>query len=989
MEGIQFDSGIKYRPFVSLGALHIIFNLSIFLGGISVIEISTPWVNLDCHSFSVPITAERRTSLLASQMLSLECMDGGADSQKHHRLWVQRSPFGSNTENGNRRRLYELHRPLSSTSQSVLRTTLIVYADGEADIVIVGRRPAVTRTEMEALASNATGFNVISTAPTLGSIEDLCRLQPATALPPWGRQRREIRPTTRSTTLISEMVVPNPGEGAESTWAAALAAVLRIYDSRAGRTFGWISSSSNISNLMTFTEFDIDSLENCQVVSACSEILSSKQDFADAFRAQPSVGLLWSRANEKAAFSHNGRSSQYIAAQAPIFPLTITVDIMFEGLARLGLLYSSKHFEREAVSQFMQHFLIAQKHFEAGPNLKFRDVIILPSSEVEQNTINDSFAPAYASVPALIIAAAKRRSTQIAIRDEHGTTTWSELYEIAMIVARALGARGISHGDLVGVCMSRSRQQVIAQLSIWLLGAAYVPIDPDGPCERNRHIIEDSGVRVIIVDSDNYLLSSSAVMLASWANLCTPDNEDIDTSLPRSWAPDDPAYVIYTSGSTGRPKGVSVSHGNISALVNSTVKPYALCEHDVWTMFHSNAFDFSIWETWCCLASGGELVIVPYWTSRDPCSFWLLLKTCQVTVLSQTPSAFQQLVDYDCKQNELLNVRLVVLGGESLDSKKVLPWLDRYETTCRIVNMYGLTETTVHSTALDIGRFEALTGSRSIGFPLAGWEVVVLDRDSRLAPMGAVGEFHIGGAGLARYLHPDNIGEGKFILGSHTGSLLYRTGDAGSRGINGAFDHLGRLDRQVKVRGFRIELGEIEAALYSDQAVADAAVIAIPDRSDKMSVQLRAFVQLHYGSAADVRRTLFKKLPEYMIPPISVLDRIPLNQNGKVDSIALAAIELSTTDTHLTSGSAPDDAGILTAVSRVESDVRSEWARIFNQQVGLDDDFFDLGGNSLLAANISSALRARGWVSITVKDVFMNPTIRMLSRQISDSATKG
>ncbi|WP_143343260.1 AMP-binding protein, partial [Crossiella equi] len=263
------------------------------------------------------------------------------------------------------------------------------------------------------------------------------------------------------------------------------------------------------------------------------------------------------------------------------------------------------------------------------------------------------------------------------------------------------------------------------------------------------------------------------------------------------------AYVIYTSGSTGRPKGVVVPHRNVLALVAATRPEYALSTADVWTWFHSSAFDFSVWEIWGCLLTGGRLVVVPYFVSREPDRFAELLAAEGVTVLSQTPSAFTQLLTVD---HHALSPRLVVFGGEPLDARVLLPWFDQHPGS-RVVNMFGITETTVHVTHQTLDRSLALAATRSVGPALPGWHLLVLDPEGRVQPPGVPGEICVGGAGVATgYLGQETLTAQRFRWNEHTGSRLYHSGDLGRLRPDGRLEHLGRIDSQVKLRGFRIEL---------------------------------------------------------------------------------------------------------------------------------------------------------------------------------------
>ncbi len=353
------------------------------------------------------------------------------------------------------------------------------------------------------------------------------------------------------------------------------------------------------------------------------------------------------------------------------------------------------------------------------------------------------------------------------------------------------------------------------------------------------------------------------------------------------------AYVIYTSGSTGRPKGAQLSHRNVTRLLDRTAPWFGFGPQDTWTLFHSYAFDFSVWEIFGALCTGGRLVVVPHHVSRSPEDFERLLRSQRVTVLNQTPSAFGQLAHLPQALAPGLSLRWVIFGGEALDPQRLRGWIARHgDAAPQLINMYGITETTVHVSFRRITAADVAGAGSPIGEAIPDLELHVLDAQLHPLPVGVAGELHVAGAGLARgYLNRPGLTAERFVA-TEGGERLYRTGDLARRTATGDIEYLGRIDHQVKLRGFRIELGEIEAQLLAQPEVREAVVLALGQGGD---MQLVAYLSARTGwqiEVAGLRARLAASLPEHMVPAVlMVLDTLPLNANGKVDRKALPAPE--------------------------------------------------------------------------------------------------
>jgi len=552
------------------------------------------------------------------------------------------------------------------------------------------------------------------------------------------------------------------------------------------------------------------------------------------------------------------------------------------------------------------------------------------------------------------------------------TLTYDELNQRANQLAHRLRALGVGPDVLVGVHLERSPDLVIAILGILKAGGAYLPLDPAYPHDRIRFMMEDARLPLVVTSRalQPGFPSSDAGLV------CLEDSEAEPSDNPQQVVEaDNLAYVIYTSGSTGKPKGVLITHANVSRLFDASEISFQFGRYDVWTLFHSYAFDFSVWEIWGALLYGGRLVIVPYWVSRDPDAFIDLLVREHVTVLNQTPSAFRQLIQADGERAKPAPfvLRSIVLGGEALDVSSLRPWFERHgDDRPQVINMFGITETTVHVTYRRILQADVDAGVGSlIGVPLADLDVYVLDPRQQLVPVGVTGELYVGGAGVARgYLDRADLTRARFIVDpvGGTNRRLYRSGDLGRWLPSGELEYRGRLDDQLKIRGFRIELGEIEAVVRQCPGVRDATVAAWDEAG--VEQRLASYVVLDPGTSVDdVRLFAQSKLPEYMIPAALVaMPALPLTSNGKIDRRALPV------------PSVPVRTGRYVAPRNdTERTLAEVWAVVLRcEAVGVDDNFFELGGDSILSIQVIARCRQVG-LHVTTRDLFKFPTVSALS----------
>jgi amino acid adenylation domain-containing protein len=601
--------------------------------------------------------------------------------------------------------------------------------------------------------------------------------------------------------------------------------------------------------------------------------------------------------------------------------------------------------------------------------------------------------PADRCIHALFEVQAERTPGAVAMRFEEESLTYRELNEHANRLAHYLVRLGVGPEVRVGLCLERSLEMVLAILAVLKAGGAYVPLDPGYPAERLAFILADAGVPLVLVQESvrATLPAVDGVEIISLDGAAEEIGAESAQNPESGAGPDSLAYVIYTSGSTGAPKGALIEHRNVARLFAATEAGFGFGESDVWTLFHSYAFDFSVWELWGALLYGGRLVVVPWQVTRDPVAFRKLLARERVTVLSQTPSAFRALAEVDEGEAEPLQaLQTVVFGGEALQYESLRGWLDRYgPKRPRLVNMYGITETTVHVTWHTVtGRELKDAGAASgVGKAIPDLRAYVLDPAGNPSPVGVSGELYVGGAGLARgYLGRPGLTAQRFVpdpFPGEAGARLYRSGDLARWKPDGTLEYLGRIDQQVKIRGFRIELGEIESVLLAHPGVASAAVIARGEGSD---AELVAYL-VAAGTApspAELRDALKRHLPEYMVPAAFVaIDRIPLTANGKLDRRALPAPEAA-------AAAAGAEDGYVAPRTPVEEVLAAIWCEVLRRdRVGAGDDFFAVGGHSLRATQVVGRIRDALGVELPLRAIFEAPTLAELAGRVEEMRRAG
>ncbi|MCZ8287473.1 amino acid adenylation domain-containing protein, partial [Microcystis sp. LE19-59.1C] len=527
------------------------------------------------------------------------------------------------------------------------------------------------------------------------------------------------------------------------------------------------------------------------------------------------------------------------------FDLTLSMQNTETGLMGVWV-YNTDLFNSETIEKMNGHFLTLLEGIITNPSERVSQLPLLTKVEQQQLLIDwnntEVDYPANKCIHQLFEEQVERTPNAVAVTYENESLTYRELNNRANQLAHYLRKLGVKPDTLAGICVERSLEMMVGLLGILKAGGAYVPLDPEYPQERLSFMLEDSQVKVLVTQAK--LVKSIPEHQAQLICLDTEWEKIAQniTSNPESVAkPENLIYIIYTSGSTGKPKGVLVNHSNVVRLFAATDAWYNFSSQDVWSLFHSYAFDFSVWEMWGALLYGGRLVVVPYLVTRSPEAFYQLLCQEKVTILNQTPTAFRQLIqaeeslkgsfplsrgDRSSTTDNDLSLRLVIFGGEALEINSLQPWFQRHGDQCpQLVNMYGITETTVHVTYRPLSMNDLDSTASVIGRPIPDLQVYLLDQHLQLVPVGVPGEMYVGGAGVTKgYLNRPELTKERFISspfekdevipptplnkGGNEPSKLYKTGDLGRYLPDGNIEYLGRIDNQVKIRGFRIELGE-------------------------------------------------------------------------------------------------------------------------------------------------------------------------------------
>ena len=670
--------------------------------------------------------------------------------------------------------------------------------------------------------------------------------------------------------------------------------------------------------------------------------------------------------NEQSEFNLNNIKVEPAQQENRIAKFDLTFTVMEENDDYIiALEYCSDLYKESSAERMLHAYISVLDQISENKEIKIKDLELISEKEKEQiiTTFNNenSAYPEKKTVVELFEKQAKLRPNETAVVYEGKSLSYQKLNERANQLAHILREKGVKRDTYVGIVSERSLEMIIGIYGVLKAGGAYVPMDPEYPSERIHYMIEDCKPKVVL----------------TYKALIHSEREVIDLGDPKVYEsapvdnpkrvnkPEDLLYVIYTSGTTGKPKGVQIEHRNVVRLLFHEHFQFDFSEEDTWMMFHSYCFDFSVWEMYGPTLRGGKLIVLPKEKAKDPRAVLKTMEENHVTVLNQVPSSFYNLM-YE-KGPGWNAVRYLIFGGEALQTRKLKRWAKEHKQI-KIINMYGITETTVHTTYREIGTKEIEKGISDIGSAIPTLQIYIQD-GNQLCGIGVPGELCIAGAGLARgYLNQEALTKEKFIDNPYGKGRLYRTGDLARWHEDGNIEYMGRIDEQVKIRGFRIELGEVESVLRKQQGVINAAVIVRVDRNGDKALYGYMVAEEEVEINA-VREGMSRELPEYMVPGyLMKIEKIPVTKNGKLDKKSLPEIEVRTGNLHVEPRNERE-----TILCEIYKEILGV------EKVSVKDSFFELGGHSLRATRLVNQIEAKTGVRVGLKEVFGNTTVEQLS----------
>ncbi|MCP4176264.1 MAG: amino acid adenylation domain-containing protein, partial [bacterium] len=691
--------------------------------------------------------------------------------------------------------------------------------------------------------------------------------------------------------------------------------------------------------------------------------------------------------NNSSSFDFSNIKGEIIETNSGFGKYDINLEFIRKDSCITGkIIFNKDIYSNELIENIFSHYLVLLRQLCNNINIRISDIDVLDDLSKKKQLIDYNGTDAEypdCCIHEIISLNAEKYPENIAISYKNMEITYRELDDQSNQLSHLLVKKGIKRNELVALYFDKSIDLVISILAVLKVGAAYLPLDPKHPDERINFILNDSGVSVVLTQKKHFgkNIFNNFQLICSDYN--TYNKESIE-NLKIEVNPKALCYCIYTSGSTGNPKGVLVEHQNVIRLIINSKQPFIFNCNDIWTFFHSSCFDFSVWEIFGPLLYGAKIVPVSDELTKDLYKFSKLLVEEKVTVLNQTPSSFYNLAEIIIDSSNIdLSLRYVIFGGEALNPTNLRKWMIKYPDI-DMVNMYGITETSVHSTYKKLDISDTETNISNIGKPIPTTKIYLLNDNLKLVPEGVSSEIYISGDGLSRgYLNNDDLTSQRFIdnpFENISHSRLYRSGDLGRYLENGDIEYLGRIDNQVQIRGFRIELGEIEKA-FSLNPLLSRAIVTTRSTSQGL-IDIIAYYQSDSDiSSQELITSLKKKIPDYMIPAYFIrLENFPLTANGKIDYKALPA----PSSEKINSGNeyvAPSD--------EIEEELASIWNDILGmEKISIKDNFFDLGGNSIRAISLINTIGKRLNYKLELKDLFNNSTIGEIAGIIRTSSSE-
>lgn len=646
----------------------------------------------------------------------------------------------------------------------------------------------------------------------------------------------------------------------------------------------------------------------------------------------------------------------------------------------LDLEFNTDLFKEETVKKMTSRLVRLFVQVVEQPDIKIKNISLIEDHELDiilskADQTHITFDH-YSTITSLFEQAANSHPDAVAIEIGNRLITYRELdLKSGQLSKILINDHGVKPEQMVVLHFERTEWMLIAIFGVLKAGAAYVPIDPAYPESRINYIFEDTNSHLVLYDAE-----PEKSVLTRWADRTFLDISRLDFSGGTASVNVDPhslAYVIYTSGTTGDPKGVLIEHINVTRLLFNTNNYFDFNSSDRWVLFHSYCFDVSVWEMYGALLNGGCLVIISKETAQDSTRFYDLLLDKNVTVLNQTPTAFRSLVQNNggrIVNSPPASVRYLIFAGEALMPEILKTWAPALPF-CKIINMYGITETTVHVTYKEITQNEINENQSNIGLPLPTLSCHVLDTDLQPVPVDIIGELCVGGAGVARgYLNKPDLTALRFIRNPYrNGETLYRSGDFARILPSGDIEYIGRKDDQVKIRGYRIELAEVQSAVNSQKGIKDTIVLTFKNNSGDHDL-VAYFIPEDFVDVKSLRKDLHKVLPAYMVPSFLIsLTSFPLNRNGKLDRAELP----------LPKESLERHNNFISCRNDTDRKIADIWEKVLERDnIGIKDNFFDLGGHSLKATRVISKIHEQMGIKVDLKSLFIDPTIEHLSNYI-------